>query len=187
MKCVTRSSYKNFSVVVLTVEINFIVYVQYVKYVKKSIFEYFLKFIIGMSSCLDEFLHLKMKRLMFLEVFCTKNESFSFDIHVILDPQILCIFLQKICGIMTFWVDFDFKVTLMGGMILRLWKGWCNLFSVNFIHNNSMFFVMYIRIFEKSHFYRISCVGFLIPLVNMCWLDVDQILIFEKYDVWWSF
>ena len=159
----------------------------YVQYVKKSIFEYFLKFIIGLSSCWDEFLHLKMKRLMFLEVFCTKNESFSFDIHAILDPQILCIFLQKICGIMTFWVDFDLKVILMGRMILGMWKGWCNLFSVNFIHNNSMFFVMYIRIFKKSHFHRISCVGFLIPLVNMCWLGVDQMLFFEKYNVWGSF
>ena len=147
----------------------------------------FFKFYIGMSSYRDEFLHVKIESLIFLEEFCTKNESISRNIHGILVPQILWVFLQKICGIMTFWVDFDFKVTLMGGMILGLWKGWCNLFSVNFIHNNSMFFVMYIRIFEKSHFYRISCVGFLIPLVNMCWLDVDQILIFEKYDVWWSF
>ena len=95
-------SYKNLWVVVLTVETNFNIYVQYVKYVKKSIFEYFLKVIIGLSSYWDEFLHMKMKSLMFLEVFCTNNESFSFNINEILDPQILCIFLQKICGIMTF-------------------------------------------------------------------------------------
>ena len=130
---------------------------------------------------------MKMKSLMFSEVFCTKNESFSFNINEILDPQILCIFLQKICGIMTFWVDFDFKVILMGRMILGMWKGWCNLFSVNFIHNNSMFSLIYLRIFEKSHFYTISCVGFLITLVNTRWLDVDQVLIFEKYDVWGLF
>ena len=154
---------------------------------KKSIFEYFLKVIIGLSSYWDEFLHMKMKSLMFLEVFCTNNESFSFNINEILDPQILCIFPQKICGIMTFWVDFDFKVILMGRMILEMWKGWCNLFSVNFIHNNSMFSLIYLRIFEKSHFYTISCVGLLITLVNICWLGVGQVLIFEKYDVWGLF
>jgi len=63
---------------------------------------------------------MKMKNLMFLEVFCTKNESFSFNIDEILDPQILCVFLQKICGIMTFRVDFDFKAMLMGRMILGM-------------------------------------------------------------------
>ena len=108
---------------------------------------------------------------------------FSFNINVILDPQILCIFRQKICGIMTFWVDFDFEVILTERMILGMWKGWCNLFSVNFIHNNSMFSLIYLKIFEKYHFHRISCVGFFIPLVNICWLDVDQILFFEKYNV----
>ena len=158
-------------------------YVQCVKYVKKVIFWVFFEFIVGLSSYWDEFLHMKMKSLMFSEVFCTKNESLSFDIHEILDPQILCIFLQKICGIMTFWVDFDFKVILTERMILGMWKGWCNLFSVNFIHNNSMFSLIYLKIFEKSHFHRISCVGFFIPLVNICWLDVDQILFFEKYNV----
>ena len=95
-------SHKNFWVVVLIVETNFNMYVQYVKYLKKSIFEYFLKVIIGFNSYWDEFLHMKMKSLMFLEVFCTNNESFSFNINEILDPQILCIFLQKICGTMTF-------------------------------------------------------------------------------------
>ena len=158
-------------------------YVQCVKYVKKVIFWVFFEFIVGLSSYWDEFLHMKMKSLMFLEVFCTNNESFSFNINVILDPQILCIFLQKICGIMTFWVDFDFKVILTERMILGMWKGWCNLFSVNFIHNNSMFSLIYLKIFEKSHFHRISCVGFFIPLVNICWLDVDQILFFENYNV----
>ena len=130
---------------------------------------------------------MKMKSLMFSEVFCTKNESFSFNINEILDPQILCIFLQKICGIRTFGVDFDFKVILMGRIILGMWKGWCKLFSVNFIHNNSMFSMLHLRIFEKSRFYGISCVGFLICLVNKCWLSVDQVLIFKKYDVWGLF
>ena len=135
-----------------------------------------------MSSYRDEFLYIKIKSLMFLEVFCTKNESFSFNIHQILVPQILCVFPQKICGFMTFGMDFDFKVILMGRMILGMWKGWCNLFSLNFVNNNSMFSMLYIRKFEKSHFYGISCVGYLISLVNMCWLYVDQMLIFEKYD-----
>ena len=162
-------------------------YVQCVKYVKKVIFWVFFEFIVGLSSYWDEFLHMKMKSLMFLQVFYTNNEYFSFNINGILDPQILCIFLQKICGTMTFWVDFDFKVILVWRMILGMWKGWCNLFSINFIHINSMFSVMYLRIFEKSHFHRISCVGFLIPLVNICWLGVDQILFFEKYDVWGLF
>ena len=130
---------------------------------------------------------MKMKSLMFSEMFCTKNESFSFNINEILDPQILCIFLQKICGIRTFGVDFDFKVILMGRMIFGMWKGWCNLFSVNFIHNNSMFSMLYLRIFEKFRFYGISCVGFLISLVNKFWLSVDQVLIFKKYDVWGLF
>ena len=120
MKYITRSSCKNSLVLVLTVETIFNMYVQYVKYVKNSIFEYFLKFRIGMSSYWDEFLRMKMKNLMFLEVFCTKNESFSFNIDEILDPQILCVFLQKICGIMTFRVDFDFKAMLMGCMILGM-------------------------------------------------------------------
>ena len=128
-----------------------------------------------------------MKRLMFSEVFCTKNESFSFNINEILDPQILCIFLQKICGIRTFGVDFDFKVILMGRMILGMWKGWCNLFSVHFVNNNSMFLMLYIEICENSHFYRISCVGFLTYLVNIYWLSVDQMMFFEKYDAWGTF
>ena len=62
-----------------------------------------------------------------------------------------------------------------------------NLFSVNFVHNNSMFSMLYIRIFEKSQFYRISCVGSLTSLVNTCWISIDQMLIFEKYDVWGKF
>ena len=140
-----------------------------------------------MSSYRDEILYIKIKSLMFLEVFCTKNESFSFNIHQILVPQILCVFPQKICGFMTFGMDFDFKVILMGRMILGMWKGWCNLFSVNFVNNNSMFSMLYLRIFEKSRFYGISCVGFLISLVNTCWLSVDQVLIFKKYDVWGLF
>ena len=139
-----------------------------------------------MSSYRDEFLHVKIESLMFLEEFCTKNESILFDIHGILVPQILWVFLQKICGFMTFGMDFDLKV-MMEHMVLRMWKVWCNLFSVHFVNNNSMFLMLYIEICENFHFYRISCVGFLIPLVNMCWLDVDQILIFKKYDVWWSF
>ena len=130
---------------------------------------------------------MKIKSLMFFEGFCTKNESFSFNIHEILVPQILCIFLQKICGFMTFGMDFDFNVILMGRMMLGMWKGWCNLFSINFVHNNSMFSMLYIRIFEKSQFYRISCVGSLTSLINTCWLSVDQMLIFEKYDVWGTF
>ena len=79
-------------------------------------------------------------------------------------------FSSEICGFMTFGMDFDFKVILMGRMILGMWKGWCNLFSLNFVNNNSMFSMLYIRKFEKSHFYGISCVGYLISLVNMCWL-----------------
>ena len=106
--------------VVLIVETIFNIYVQYVKYVKKSIFEYFKKVRIGMSSYRDEFLHMKMNNWMFLEAFCTKNESISFNINEILDPQILCIFLQTICGIMTFRVDFDFRAMLMGRMILGM-------------------------------------------------------------------
>ena len=161
--------------------------VKRVKYSKNVIFEFFSKLYIGMSSYREEFLHVKIEGLMFLEEFCTKNESISFDIHGILVPQILWVFLMKICGFMTFGMDFDLKVMLMERMVLGMWKGWCNLFSVHFVPNNSMFLTLYIEICENSHFYRISCVGFLIPLVNMCWLDVDQILIFEKYDVWWSF
>ena len=103
--------------------VNFNVYVQCVKCVKTSFFEFLKEFIIGLSSYRDEFLYIKIKSLMFLEVFCTKNESFSFNIHEILVPQILCIFLQKICGFMTFGMDFDFKVILMGRMILGMWKG----------------------------------------------------------------
>ena len=120
MNYTTRSSCKNSLVVVLIGETIFNIYVQYVKYVKKSIFEYFLKVRIGMSSYWDEFFHMKMKNWMFLEVFCTKNESISFNINEILDPQILCIFLHKICGIMTFRVDFDFRAMLMGRMILGM-------------------------------------------------------------------
>ena len=140
-----------------------------------------------MSSYQDEFIYVKIESLMFLEVFCTKNESFSFNIHEILDPQILHAFLQKICGIMTFGINFELKVILMGRVILRMCKGWYNLFSVHFVNNNSMFLMLYIRICENSHFSRISCVGFLTSLVNICWLSVDQMMIFEKYDVWGTF
>ena len=93
------------------------------KICKNVIFGGFKEIIIGLSSYRDEFLYMKIKSLMFLEVFCTKNESFSFNIHEILVPQILCIFLQKICGFMTFGMDFEFKVILMGRMISGMWKG----------------------------------------------------------------
>ena len=157
--------------------------VKRVKYVKMSFFEFFSKLYIGMSSYRDEFLYVKIESLMFLEEFCTKNESISFDIHGILVPQILWVFLQKICGFMTFGMDFDLKVMLMERMVLGMWKGWCNLFSVYFVPNNSMFLTLYIEICENSHFYKISCVGFLTYLVNMCWLSVDQMMFFKKYDV----
>ena len=140
--------------------------VKRVKCLKMSFFWVLSKFYIGMSSYRDEFLYIKIESLMFLEEFCTKNESISFDIHRIRVPQILWVFLQKICGFMTFGMDFDFKMILMGRMMLGMWKGWCNLFSVNFVHNNSMFSMLYIRIFEKSQFYRISCVGSLTFSVN---------------------
>ena len=130
---------------------------------------------------------MKIESLMFLEEFCTKNESISFDIYGILVPQILWVFLQKICGSMTYGMDFDLKVMLIERMVLGMWKGWCNLFSVHFVNNNSMFLMLYIEICENSHFYRISCVGFLTYLVNMCWLSVDQMMFFEKFDVWGTF
>ena len=147
--------------------------VKRVKCVKMYFFWVFSKFYIGMSSYWDEFLYVKIESLMFLEEFCTKNESISFDIHGILVPQILWVFLQKICGFMTFGMDFDLKVMLMERMVLGMWKGWCNLFWVHFFNNNSMFLTLYIEICENSHFYRISCVGFLTYLVNTCWLSVD--------------
>ena len=108
--------------VVLTVGVNFNVYVQ-CKMCKNIIFLVFKELIIGLSYYRDEFLYMKIKSLMFFEGFCTKNESFSFNIHEILVPQILCIFLQKICGFMTFGMDFDFKVILMGRIVLGMWKG----------------------------------------------------------------
>ena len=154
---------------------------------KNVIFWVFSKFYIGMSSYWDEFLYVKIESLMFLEEFCTKNESISFDIHGILVPQILWVFLQKICGFMTFGMDFDLKVMLMERMVLGMWKEWCNLFSVYFVPNNSMFLTLYIEIRENSHFHRISCVGFLTYLVNTCWLSVDQMTFFEKCDVWGTF
>ena len=140
-----------------------------------------------MNSYRDEFLHVKIESLMFLEEFCTKNESISFDIHGIMLPRILWTFLQKICGFMTFGIDIDLKVMLMECMVLGIWKGWCHLFSVHFVNNNSMFLMLYIEICENFHFYRISCVGFLTHLVNICWLSVDQIMFFEKCDVWGTF
>ena len=63
--------------------------VKRVKYSKNVIFEFSSKLYIGMSSYRDEFLYVKIESLMFLEEFCTKNESISFDIHGILVPQIL--------------------------------------------------------------------------------------------------
>eukprot|EP00493_Phyllostaurus_siculus_P024230 UN24567 len=98
-------------------------YLQREKYVKMSFFLDFTKFDLGMSSYQDEFIYVKIESLMFSEVFCTKNESFSFNIHEILDPQILHAFLQKICGIMTFGINFELKVILMGRVILRMCKG----------------------------------------------------------------
>ena len=133
--------------------------VKRVKYVKMSFFEFFSKFYIGMSSYLDEFFYVKIESLMFLEEFCTKNKSILFDIHGILVPQILWVFLQKICGFMTFGMDFDLMVMLMERMVLGMWKGWCNLFWVHFVNNNSMFLMLYIGICENYHFSRISCVA----------------------------
>ena len=132
------------------------------KICKNVIFWVFSKLYIGMSSYQDEFLHVKIESLMFLEEFCTKNESISFDIHGILVPQILWVFLQIICGFMAFGMDFDLKVMLVERIVLGMWKRWCQLFSVHFVNNNSKFLTLYIEIYVK-------------------------ILIFTEFYVWVSF